>query len=184
MAHAADKLFAERQGEKMIGFIVNFLGLIVGAIGLTAAAMTHIAVRRRRRQLELTGVCGTPAVLNLSAHPLAQSEEGWLDRFVQFHHPVELDMASAGELEASLVEVIKGLPEEVRQRLQAADPNLVVAFPAPRGAVSLLEPMLHGLVGEFVRTTWSVRTPAGFVWVKPVDRQAVRLRSRAALRGV
>lgn len=168
----------------MVEFLINFLGAVIGAIGLGAAAWSQYQVRKRRRAIEVSGLVGDPTILNLTAHPIQHSEAGWANSYLQVHRPVELELASPEELESSLVEVVKGLPAEIRHRLQAADPALVVAFPAPRGSASLLDPMFHGICGEFVRTTWSVRTPAGFVWVKPIDRQMVRLRSRAKLRGL
>ncbi len=168
----------------MVELFVGLAGVILGVVGLGAAAYTQYQVRRRRKAIQVSGLCGEPTILNLTAHPILHSEEDWAKGYTEVHVPTELDLASPDELESSLVEVIKGFPREIRQRIQAADPALVVAFPAPRGSASLLDPILHGICGEFVRTTWSVRTGNGFVWTKPVDRQMVRLRSRAKLRGV
>ena len=149
----------------------------------TTALTLRIWLRMRAvRQRSQVGAQGPPLVLNLSGHPLAASEAGWAQGIEVRGRVVEWDAGSAEALDQSVQAAIRSLEPSLRARLLAGDPNLFIALPGLAPAVFHLLVHLHGLMGHFPTVTYPLRVEGGYLFVRPVIGQDLRMLARGALR--
>ena len=161
----------------------EWLEPFTGVLTLAAAGVAVLQTRRATIKVRKSGEAGPLTIVNWSGHPLTVFEDGWAEGAQMVDAAVHLDISSTDALRRSVEEAILGLPAEVRHRLMAADPNVVLVPPNLPAGMQILLATLHGVIGEFPRVTWSRRVEGtGFVWMKPVDLQAVRLEARHRLR--
>lgn len=161
----------------------NFLEPFTGVFSLVAVLVAVAQTRKATIHIKKNSSAGPLTVVNMSGHPLKAFEADWGVGAMMVDAAVHLDVSSSDSLKSSIFETLLGLPSDVRSRLLAADPNVVLVPPNLPAGVLMMDSILHGVIGEFVRISWSRRVDGGgFVWMKPVDRQAIRLEARHRLR--
>jgi hypothetical protein len=173
----------------IMGLVVIFMNWwewlepLTGVFSLVAIVVAVAQTRKATLVIKKNTSAGPLTVINMSGHPLRAFESDWGIGAVMCDAAVQLDVSSTDALKASIFETLLGLPSDIRARLLAADPNVVLVPPNLPAGVLLMDAILHGIVGEFVRISWSRRVEGGgFVWMRPVDRQALRLEARHRLR--
>ena len=156
---------------------------ITGVFSLVAIVVAVAQTRKATLVIKKHAAAGPLTIVNMSGHPLKAFEADWGVGALMIDAEVQLDVSSSDSLKSSIFDTLLGLPSDVRTRLLAADPNVVLVPPNLPAGVLMMDSILHGVIGEFVRISWSRRVDGGgFVWMKPVDRQAIRLEARHQLR--
>jgi len=151
---------------------------LIGLTTLLFAFRIWVRTRRVRRHVQQSGVGGPPLLLNFSDHRVTGSQAHWTRDYLEYHYPLQLTLDSTEALEFNLVRVIQGLPGDILARLRAADPALVIVPPGAASGLLMLEPILHGIAGQFLPAAYWLRTNHGFILSRPIDRQRLRWRVR------
>ncbi|MDP3970909.1 MAG: CRISPR-associated protein Csx15 [bacterium] len=161
----------------------NFLEPFTGVISMVAILVAVAQTRKATVAIRGSATAGPLTIVNMSGHPLRAFEADWGTGAIMVDHAIHLNIDTTDALRDSVIDALMTLPDAIRSRLMAADPNVVLVPPNLPAGVMVMDAVLHGIVGEFVRISWSRRVDGGgFVWMKPVDRQAIRLEARHRLR--
>jgi hypothetical protein len=171
-------LIAAKPIVDLLSWPWTYLEPIIGLTTLFLAFRIWMRSRSVRRRVRRAGIGGPPLIPNFSDHPLTSAQAGWTHGYTEYHWPLDLTLESPGDLERSLIQWVKTLPSDISARLRAADPNIVMVPPGATSGLLLLEPILHGLAGQFSRAAYWIRTENGYVLSPPVDRQRLRWRVR------
>ncbi len=161
----------------------DWLDPFANVVTLVAVLVAVAQTKKATLVIRKNAVAGPLTIVNMSGHPLKAFEADWGVGAVMVDHSIHLAIDTTDALRESVVEALMTLPVGVRARLMAADPNVVLVPPNLPAGIMVMDAVLHGIVGEFVRISWSRRVDGGgFVWMKPIDRQAIRLEARHRLR--